>query len=491
MDLRFDWHAFIEDSNELNELLALLIADVNTGRSSRGMAAGEFKDRAINEERIARQLLTALYNAYFTMPRSKVSLPLTASHYGINDSAKVPYSYRSVKALYDSLRKLGWITIEPGIENKGYTRIAAAGYLGDCLDSQGFRWQKQQPNPPESLVVLRDRDNTSQYAKSAKKKITLSTPETEQVREHRQNLFKINSFLTSHCISLNLTDESLVKLADTLSGHENKETSGAIDFSRVQLRRIFSRGEMSKGGRFYGGFWQSLPSIYRQHIQIDDRKTCEVDYSAIALRIIYAKQGKPFPIDQDPYDIGMAEWTGTDDARRSTIKTYVNALINDETGNYRLPKEDQSTLGVSHDELKELVLKTHKSIAHVFSSGAGLDAQYIDSQIAERVMLMMMEEGQVALPIHDSFIVRLGFQHYLEAFMEQASKDILGTLITTTSQGARLPEHFGISSKEYDELPRGPEDTIVNGADLWDPIKAYLDTTMFRYVQAYERWSNR
>ena len=43
MDLRFDWHASIEDLNELNKLLALLIADVNTGRSSRGMASGDLR----------------------------------------------------------------------------------------------------------------------------------------------------------------------------------------------------------------------------------------------------------------------------------------------------------------------------------------------------------------------------------------------------------------------------------------------------------------
>ena len=45
------------------------------------------------------------------------------------------------------------------------------------------------------------------------------------------------------------------------------------------------------------------------------------------------------------------------------IKVFVNALMNDETGNYKLKKAELRTLGLTHEELLALVLKTHEPIA--------------------------------------------------------------------------------------------------------------------------------
>jgi len=245
---------------------------------------------------------------------------------------------------------------------------------------------------------------------------------------------------------------------------------------------------MEKGGRFYGGWWQSLPSLYRPHITIDGYKTCEVDYSAIALRIIYAQAGTPYPTEDDPYDIGLPEWKGSKDSRRPLVKTYVNALINDEGGNYRLPVDEQQAIGITYSELKDLVLNKHKSIAHLFSTGVGLEAQYIDSQIAQKVMLVMMEEGLVVLPIHDSFIVRLGFQQWVEEVMEVVSLEVLGSRVTTKADGARLPKHFGISKTEYSELSKEPEDNLVHGANTWEEIKSRSGSLMSKYLTSWEVW---
>ena len=77
-DLRFDWHSPI-DSPQLTELLATLILEANMTRSSRGISHDDATKRAVEEEKISRLLLSALYNAHFTLPKpSKVSMPLTA-----------------------------------------------------------------------------------------------------------------------------------------------------------------------------------------------------------------------------------------------------------------------------------------------------------------------------------------------------------------------------------------------------------------------------
>ena len=92
------------------------------------------------------------------------------------------------------------------------------------------------------------------------------------------------------------------------------------------------------------------------------------------------------PFDRDLYDIGLKGWIGEDDPRRIPI----NAVLNDETGNYRLSRDKQNILGISHRELHQRVFENHKPISHLFSSGIGLHTQFLDSQIAERVMLEMM-----------------------------------------------------------------------------------------------------
>ena len=98
------------------------------------------------------------------------------------------------------------------------------------------------------------------FRKQKYPKITLDTPETPETRRMAENLYRYNEFITQHCIAFDLPDSALVTIAKAMAGNEDKYKLKHIDFSMVQLRRIFSRGDMSLHGRFYGGWWQSIPS---------------------------------------------------------------------------------------------------------------------------------------------------------------------------------------------------------------------------------------
>ena len=74
-------------------------------------------------------------------------------------------------------------------------------------------------------------------------------------------------------------------------------------------------------------------------------------------------------------------------------------------------------------DLRQRILDTHKPIAHLFFDGIGNTLQYKDSCIAESVMLQFADQNQVALPIHDSFIMRKGFAGDLEEAMRRAFYD--------------------------------------------------------------------
>jgi hypothetical protein len=55
----------------------------------------------------------------------------------------------------------------------------------------------------------------------------------------------------------------------------------------------------------------------------------------------------------------------------------------------------------------------------------GLSFQYQDSQIAEQVMLKLLEQDITCLPVHDSFIVARQFGNELIAAMREAFSSLL------------------------------------------------------------------
>jgi hypothetical protein len=443
---------------------------------------------------ITQQIISALYSAYTSLPKgsSKVSIPLSSGHY-----SGTPYSYRVVQQVYKYLCDLGWIEIKKGNEyKKKVTRIWAIGELSNAFDNLGLIWMPQEPNPEKELVILRNYENPESKTKKGKgKKIDLSVPETPEVHQYRSNLYHYNNFLLKHCVSLDLDDENLNTLTleminkskeDKEVWETEEERVSCLDLRSLQLRRIFSRGSLEKGGRFYGGFWISIPSLYRPHIRIDGYQTFEMDYSSMALRIIYAREGIKISENDDLYDIGLSNYN---DQRRKIIKTYVNAILNDEWGNYSLSKKKQSSLGVSHKELHELVLQRHKPISHLFNSGVGLDAQFIDSQIAEEVMLSLLHEEVLVLPIHDSFIVRAGYADWLREDMKRVFKKFTNSDVALTIDRSRENEHFGLSDDEFSKATKSSRVIPFSSEETWEAFSR--TETMDEYLRSWKvyRWS--
>ena len=101
--------------------------------------------------------------------------------------------------------------------------------------------------------------------------------------------------------------------------------------------------------------------------------------------------------------------------------------------------------------LKEKVQERHKRIANLFNSGVGLHAQFIDSQIAERVMRKMMDVDILVLPIHDSFIVSAGYEQMISVVKEEAFYEITNGRAGVEADGPRLRRHFGMNNEQFDE----------------------------------------
>jgi stalled ribosome rescue protein Dom34 len=76
-------------------------------------------------------------------------------------------------------------------------------------------------------------------------------------------------------------------------------------------------------------------------------------------------------------------------------------------------------------ELRKAILDAHKPIKDLFFTGLGNKLQFIDSTIAENIMMQFAKMDYPALPIHDSFIMHHAFGNHgeLEEAMRRAFYD--------------------------------------------------------------------
>lgn len=482
-------------NNAHEEFLSPLIVEVKNQltktTSTRGQTPAQKSDKQDEQSRVAIQLLSALYQAHVAMPigTQVVSVPLATQHYSGNEA----YPYRAVKKAFDTLVSLNWISVTKGSESsRKVTRIKAKGFLASQFEDVGLKWTIQQPLDPESLVIVKDFENPQGASKGQRGvKVVITTPETQEVKEWQDNLALINRFLCSHCFSLGITDEQLDALSQVMRNakkssakwRENNITT--LDFSRVQLYRVFSRGSLSKGGRFYGGWWQSVPSAYRGHILIDGNKTIELDYSSMALSCLYGISDAEFDQSDDLYDLGLHGWMGGSDPRRPIIKEFINSLLNDDTKRYRLKDADSKLIDMKHQDLLALVIKKHPILEPYLYSGYGLDLQFLDSQIAESIMLKLIQNNIAVLPIHDSFIVRLGYQDKLRDAMRETFNDLVNKKAKVKSSPTKNQSTFGMLESEISILEHDINFGIETPLQLGESGELFKFTIMERYLASW------
>ena len=80
----------------------------------------------------------------------------------------------------------------------------------------------------------------------------------------------------------------------------------------------------------------------------------------------------------------------------------------------------------SYDKYVDHIIKVHEPIKEYFFTGYGKELQRADSDIAEKVLVKLLNRGIVCLPVHDSFVVRNKDIAPLIHAMNEASTEYLG-----------------------------------------------------------------
>lgn len=233
----------------------------------------------------------------------------------------------------------------------------------------------------------------------------------------RKNLKRINRLIEKHNIKLNCdkaTKAELIKALGRKSIHDNEQVR-YIDESATKLYRIFSEGRFDRGGRFYRGWWQQIPQHYRKYITIDNEPTVELDYSRYHISILYAQRG--LTLSNDPYTVHPK--VSTDIA-----KYAINAMLNAKNIVREPEAFNAETCGLTWKQFIKIIEDKHKPIvdSHKWNTGYGLTLQFIDSNIAEEIMIYFVKHKILCLPIHDSFIIQKRYENKLKEIMKNTYK---------------------------------------------------------------------
>lgn len=235
----------------------------------------------------------------------------------------------------------------------------------------------------------------------------------------------------------------------------------------ILYKRVFL-DNLEKAGRIYNeGVFQQLSAKERSKILIDGESVVELDYGSLHASIAYELSGIQMEEDFKPYmiDVGSlieVDWGIVESHRKLTNNPSYDPVRNlfkfALLCSFNCKRLDQASAAVSNELLTErsrdrnnpnfkidklkfegivgniqmknvcrAILDHNYMIQDYIFADKGIHFQAIDSRMAEKVIEDFMAMNEVALPWHDSFVVKISLEDKLRESMHKAYKAVLGT----------------------------------------------------------------
>jgi hypothetical protein len=445
------------------------------------------------------------------------SIHLDKNWYSDSTRYKTKYSYRIfVDRAYRGLLHLGYLSqVKAGVSHGSrglyLTRYRATPKLLKLFDSKSlielpvlFAGQLEVgetirvQHSYQEQVPLKELDKYGQpKTRTVKYRELVEYDDTEQTNQMRHNLQLINDRIATKWIDLELSKEEHIDLVAQMAKKDKEHLEDSPDdyrplmLSKRSLYRVFNDTEFKSGGRFYGGWWQEIPSKYRDRITIDGKRTVQLDYSGLHPHILYHEKG--LKLKDDPYQVNLIPSKNADDTDgfRKFIKRCFNAMLNAEAEMTRPPKaskgKPKETLGhwgVTWKQIVKSIRERHRDIEEQFFTGAGLRLQRIDSDLCEAVMLAKMKRSAeiVVLPVHDSFIVHHGYKDELMAMMLGAYCVKYGIIPSPKASEEMVVEMTGVP--EWGSWSSRPVDchNLAGLLELAETVPSEVRLNLFRTI---------
>jgi arsenate reductase-like glutaredoxin family protein len=190
--------------------------------------------------------------------------------------------------------------------------------------------------------------------------------------------------------------------------------------AQTSMTRIFSRGDMRLGGRFYSSI-QNMKAEARKYLRFDGDPVIEIDYSSIHPTMLYDYEQRV--MDGDPYSI--------DGFARSDVKVAFNIMLNRNGGASQTSaaKTIAKEIYCSREDaiaIEQAIIKKHQSLNNYFNSDSGLGLQRKDSKLALYILKHFIQTlKRPIIMIHDSAIVSVRDTESLILTMKAAYETVI------------------------------------------------------------------
>ncbi|GLQ35352.1 hypothetical protein GCM10007939_16350 [Amylibacter marinus] len=375
-------------------------------------------------EAAIKAIVLDLYRANESNPDLEVGIASGTTTLQKLSKSRYGASFISARTFQDALSILisqGLVIIttphwhDPSGKTSRVARHRASEMLLSALRGAGASVALLRRHSASEGIILKD---------GKKKKIEYG--DIQVANDARDRLRVINRMLRNHWADIALPDSELIAHKAAVSGKRKEEASQSFDFAARTVHRVFNNDDWEQGGRFYGGWWISIPSELRPLILIDGKPTVEVDYSGLHAAMLYAMDGKAIP--SDPYEHCYSKWSNK--SARKLVKLAFNAMLNADSTIKISPIDGfrEDFMGMAWQEFLLYVVSCFPEFEHHFGTGIGLRLQFRDSMLAETVMLKFASQGNACLPVHDSSIVHHALLDDLTSAMQEAFEDEFGAV---------------------------------------------------------------
>jgi hypothetical protein len=357
-----------------------------------------------------------------------------------------PIGYRAGRPLIDAMVAAGYARLSKGYEvrdaetKKVIRRRASRLYPGHWLTGYSMPPSDRKRVMGNNLPKVVS-DYLGWVNKSSAHSDTDSLPDSgivhsspHSIRHSERDFKSIDGTDLSHYRSV---VHSPSHYSESYSEIDQKEARRAGPYT-VCVSRITWHGQpfklqlhRGKCGRLYGSYQNRNQQERLEEFEIAGQPVAEVDFACEHLAILYAS--KRIQLVGDAYEVEVGR------EFRQIVKRLTNALLNANsvTGacsaiRNQLYSEGadvkliERLMGVTLFELAVRIIAKHAPIRGAFGKGVGRLLQWIDSEIMIRVLVACRAANLVALPIHDSVLVRADRAAEAAAIMQRAFKEFTG-----------------------------------------------------------------
>jgi hypothetical protein len=380
-----------------------------------------------------RVLLLDLYVAWLADPELCIGVSQSSNYWDTSSRYNAIHISKKIIPIIKTLHDNGLLDLARGsyggnqVRGNRTTRIRASDRLQQMFSNATFERYDVGRVANEEVIILRgiNDQNLVEYE------------DTDATNAMREQLRRYNEVIAGAFIDIPELEEPVVDDQPTDQYH-------------CRTRRIFSRSDWSKNGRFHGGWWQQISGDWRRKIFINDTPVIEVDFQGMHVSILTLEAG--VELGDDPYELPQILPGYPKELQRSIVKrlvlTAINATSKDAAyrafrDGYRTGHAAKTLTNVELEALLDTFIENSPHIKEGLFTDQGIRLMNLDSQIAALVQEHFTSRGIPVLSVHDSFLIDYTRVAELKDVMARASMLVVGAALPTSNVFFGLDETDG------------------------------------------------